>query len=121
MDNVIGSMTTDDLSAQLVGRRIVHINPNRRTIKLDNGTKLWLQNTEECCAYFEAKINSIDLSQNAVTSVRREELPATDSSPSAEHYALTVLTVDKEICSIEIEGNLGTGEYFRSINLVIGK
>jgi len=121
MDNVIQSMTADDLSAQLVGRRIVHINPNRRTIKLDNGTKLWLQNTEECCSHFEATINSIDLSQNAVTAVRREELPATSDRHSAEYYSLTVLTVDKEVCAIEIDGDHGSGQYFRSVNLIVGK
>lgn len=106
-----------DLEAVLVGKSITHIDECAQAITLNDGTVLELHDTADCCAYFNGHVKTIDLSENVITAVRvdGDEVPSEDSGK----WTLTVLSMDKEICAVEIEGNASSGYYCHSIDLTI--
>lgn len=113
----IYDMTNDDLTAQLLGKRVTAIDDDNNTITLDDGTVLELEDSSDCCAGFEAALKTIDLTDNAITAIRLdgEETPGEGEGK----WTLTVLSVDKEVCAIEIQGDASNGYYCHSIDLKV--
>ena len=62
-------MTDEDLASELVGKKIVNIDPDTNTITLQDGTKLIFRDANECCAWFKAELKEKNLTDNAITHV----------------------------------------------------
>jgi len=107
-----------DLGNLLIGKTITEINEETREITLSDRTVLQLEDAQDCCAYFDGTLQKIDLTENAVTAVQRKDL---GEDGYDEHWMLTVLSVDKTLCAIEIDGSSGNGYYCHSISLIIKK
>ncbi|KLI88579.1 hypothetical protein AA310_12375 [Arthrobacter sp. YC-RL1] len=118
MDNRIYDLESDDLAKVLIGKRITGIDERAGSIKLEDGTQLIIEDSADCCAYFGGDLKKIDLTENAITAIRHDDLSTGEYD---EHWKLTVLSVDKEVCAIEIDGDSGSGYYCHSINLIVRK
>lgn len=116
----IYDMTISHLEEQLIGRRIVATDDSRGVLTLDDGTVLELEGAADCCAWFKGTLKTIDLAENAITAVRYDDRddPTGDGN---ECYTLTVLSIDREVCAIEIDGDATSGYYCHSINLRVKK
>lgn len=118
MEEQVYSMTQKDLAEQLVGRTIVSIEDNK--ITLGNGTVLEIENTADCCAWYEGNIAAFDYKNNIITSV--QEVPADPTLPGAvEAWSLRVLSAHTTIANVNIEGDPTSGYYCHSVNLKIKK
>ena len=117
----IYDLTEEDLKGQLIGKRIVEINEEDGEITLDDGTTLQIEDTVDCCAWFEGALKKIDLTENAITDVSIEHVSKDDPEDYDEHWKLVVLSADKAVCAIEIDGNAASGYYCHSINLIVRK
>jgi archaellin len=97
----------------LMGRRIVDIED--QTITLDNGTQLELENTHDCCAWFNGEITNLALNieENIITDVTRTD----DTNKDNEAYTIHVLSQSDKLLDIEITGTSTSGYYCHSINL----
>lgn len=118
-DTRIYDMQSGDLARHLIGKSITAIDDENGVITLSDGTQLELSDASDCCAWFEGKLRTIDLTENAITAVREDSHEA--DSAYDEAWKLTVLSVDKEVCAIEIVGNASSGYYCHSIELVVRK
>lgn len=119
----IYDMTEGDLAGQLVGKRITGINSEDSTITLDDGTVLTIEDAADCCAYFNGSVLPIDLDDNVITAVVREELgePQVWGDFGDESWRLNILTVDKRVAAVEISGNASNGYYCHSVVLRVTK
>lgn len=115
---IIYDMDARDLADQIVGKTVTSIDTAKRTLTLSDGTLLKVEDTSDCCAWFDATLREGKLTQNAVTAVTAT---ARDDDDYCEHYTLHVLAVDDEVCAVEIDGTEGNGYYCHSINLEVVK
>lgn len=113
----IYDMESGDLARHLVGKSITTIDDEAGVITLSDDTRLELEDSADCCAWFEGKLRTIDLTENAITAVREDGHTAECEYDDA--WKLTVLSVDKEVCAVEIVGNASSGYYCHSIELVV--
>ena len=104
------------LAEALVGKSITSLEGN--TLTLDDGTVLHIEDTADCCAYYNAEARAIDLTDNIVTGVRLDEREG-DPDGSREHYTLTVLSSSSELLAVDVEGDEGSGYYVHSAELSI--
>lgn len=109
---------TYDFANYMVGRRIVAIEaPNESgefTITLDDGTVIVPKNNRACCAWFEVTgISSFDFEDNVITNVIEDE--------NEDCFNLIVLSNDRKIAQINIDGDLGTGYYIHQVSLQVRK
>lgn len=116
-DNKIYDMTSRDLAENLVGKSIKGIAGD--TIELTDGTVLELEDTGDCCAYFNGSLEVIDLTDNAITSVKHVDREPKDDSDYDEHWSLHILSAHKLIAKVNIDGNATSGYYCHSINLKV--
>ena len=107
-------MTDEDLAKELVGKKIVGIEGN--ALKLSDGTRLEFEDAADCCAYFNADIEAIDLEDNAITKINHID---TDENGNDEKWSLHILSRHKLIAKVNIEGKLGTGYYCHSITPIV--
>ena len=118
MEQQIYSMTQKDLAEQLVGRTIASIEGNK--ITLSNGTVLEIEDTEDCCAWYEGNLEAFDYKDNIITSV--QEVPVDPTRPGAvDAWTLRVLSAHTVIAKINVEGDPTSGYYCHSVNLRIKK
>lgn len=96
----IRDVTRTDLEELLIGHKIVDIVEDDKTIILDNGTQLTFEDTDECCAWFEAELKKGNLVDNIVTAVKYEQLEPEKGRP--DRFTLHVLAVDENICDVDI-------------------
>ena len=106
-------MTDEDLASELVGKKIVNIDPDTNTITLHDGTKLILRDANECCAWFEAELKEKNLTDNAITHV------TTTGEYGDESWSIHILAANKHIADVNITGDATSGYYCHSINLEI--
>ncbi|GAA2545862.1 hypothetical protein HD598_002143 [Neomicrococcus aestuarii] len=118
MSERIYDLGEQDLASLLIGKTITEINEETREITLSDRTVLQLEDVQDCCAYFDGILKKIDLTENAITAVQYKNLGEDEYD---EHWELTVLSVDKAVCAIEIDGNSTSGYYCHSIALIIKK
>lgn len=118
MYETIYDLGKQDLEDLLIGKVITGIDEDAGTITLNDGTILELEDTGSCCAWFDGELKKIDLTENAITAVAVKELGQNDYD---EHWELVVLSADKAVCAIEIEGDSTNGYYCHSINLLVKK
>ncbi len=104
----------EDLGALLVGKSIEKIDLRRNTFLLSDGTEVELMDTSDCCAYFYAEIENIDLADNMV--VRCEE---SDNPDSEDGWILTIFGAHKKIADVNVDGDAQNGYYCHSINLEV--
>lgn len=104
------------LAEALVGKSITALEGNRLT--LDDGTVLHIEDTSDCCAWYDAEVRAIDLSDNIVTGVRLDEREG-EPDWGREHYTLTVLSSSSELLAVDVEGDEGNGYYVHSAFLRI--
>lgn len=110
----IYDLRQEDLEKEVLGKKVVHINETLGTIELNDGTTLQLQDTSDCCAYFNGQLKAGNFTDNVITAVRHEDL---GDDPYDEHWALHILAGDDRIASIDIDGTSTSGYYCHSINL----
>ena len=113
--NTYYDMDLDVLKSHIVGHTIVDIDTNSNTLVLDNGVILELVDAYECCAYFKALLDNINLKGNIVTAL--EYIDYDSSSPVS--WGISILNESSIIGNILIEGNPTSGYYFHSINLEV--
>ncbi|MCS4277378.1 hypothetical protein M2390_003146 [Mycetocola sp. BIGb0189] len=113
MSKTIYDMTESDLSGQLIGKSITAI--AGKTMTLNDGTVLEFENAADCCAWFDATLESIDLNDNAITAVTRVGAKAAEDYDEA--WSLHILSAHKLIAKVNIEGNASSGYYCHSILL----
>jgi hypothetical protein len=110
-------MTSDDLACEIVGHRISKISDT--SITLDNGNILEFENCEDCCSWFVYEINNIDINDNIVTKVEVTGDEAPDEGSAS--WTLHILSRDKKVCDIDIDGDATNGYYCHSIELIVKK
>ena len=115
-EKTIYDMTGYDLEKALVGKSIVATSED--SISLSDGTVLHIEDTGDCCAWFEGAVRSIDLSDNIVTGIREDDR---DGDEWPVHYTLTVLSHAREIVAVDIDGDPTSGYYVHSVDLRITK
>ena len=106
--------STYEFERELVGKSIKAIIGDR--IELSDGTILELEDTGDCCAYFNGELEVIDLTDNAITSVECEDRGEDEYD---EKWSLHILSAHKLIAKVNIEGNSTSGYYCHSINLLV--
>jgi hypothetical protein len=111
----IYDMSSDDLSKAIVGSSILAIDKNK--ITLSSGKTLEIENTSDCCAWFEGDIKAFDFKDNVVTGIEQVEREGTANAPEA--WTLKVLSNHRTIAEIDIEGDSSSGYYCHSVNLRI--
>lgn len=116
MTTKITDLDEYSLAKALVGKSITALEGNRLT--LGDGTVLYIEDTADCCAYYNAEARAIDLSDNIVTGVRLDEREG-DPDGSREHYTLTVLSAATELLAVDVEGDEGNGYYVFAAELRI--
>ena len=115
MMKTIYDMSVSDLSPLMVGNKIVAIVGNE--ITLSNGTVLEIEDTADCCAWFDGKVEAINLDDNMVTACEWVELPEVEDC--LERYTINILSADKVLAKIDIEGDSSSGYYCSSVNLIV--
>lgn len=110
----IYDMTPRQLEEQLVGKSITAI--DERAITLGDGTTLEIQDTDDCCAWFNGEVRAIDLSDNVVTGVRHDER---ENADYLDTYTLTILSSVTELAAVDIMGDPTSGYYVHSVNLKV--
>lgn len=113
------SAEPEDIAKVLIGRRVVRIDEDAATLTLDNGTKVVLEDGGDCCAWFSAAIKEIDLDDNLVTGYRVEDIITEDEGDGEFKYVMHVLSNNKNLADITIEGYPGSGYYGSSINMIV--
>lgn len=116
MTTKITSLDEYSLAEALVGKSITSLEGNRLT--LGDGTVLYIEDTSDCCAWYDAEAWPIDLSDNIVTGVRLDEREG-DPDWGREHYTLTVLSASTELLAVDVNGDEGNGYYVHSAELRI--
>jgi hypothetical protein len=114
-DSNICDMGPEDLSNAIVGSTILAIDENK--ITLSSGKTLEIENTSDCCAWFEGDIKAFDFKDNVVTGIEQVEREGTANAPEA--WTLKVLSNHRTIAEIDIEGDSSSGYYCHSVNLRI--
>lgn len=112
---IIYDMTDGDLAKQLVGKGIKAI--AGETIELTDGTVLEIEDTSDCCAWFQGDIEAFDFGDNVITAVERHDTEAENEYDEA--WSLHVLSAHKLIAKVNIEGNASNGYYCHSVNLIV--
>lgn len=120
---------TEALIDTLPGHKIVKIIDNfvaghgkpGPAIMLDDGRILQLVEAEECCAWFTANINNIDLDDNIITRIEEEYPSNRCRDLSYLQVTLHVLTRDKKIADINVFGDETSGYYCHDITLNVWK
>ena len=108
----------ETLSDELVGKKIVSIDTGNNEIVLNDGTVLELEDNQECCAWFNVDgITEIDLDDNIVTAVREEATTLSDPNESA--FDMVILSRDKTLARIQVDGDVSNGYYCHSIILKV--
>ena len=115
----IYDMTAQDLRDEVVGHSIVSINTITKTIVLDNGTTLEIEDYEGCCAWFGGELEVIDLDENVIT--RIEQVDSTAVETGLESWSLHIYTAHKLIAKVNIDGDPANGMYGSSVNLLVKK
>ena len=114
-EKYIYDMTEGDLAAALIGKSVTATTED--SITLSDGTMLRIEDTGDCCAWFEGAVRSIDLSDNIITGVRVDDRQECDYDD--EDYTITVLSASTELLGVDITGNPTSGYYCHSVNLRI--
>lgn len=109
-------MSPRDLEDALIGKSIVAAEGGE--IVLSDGTVLEIEDTADCCAWYEGTVRAIDLSDNVVTGVRFDDTGDPDD-PYKDHYTLTILSSVTELAAVDIDGDPGSGYYVHSVNLKV--
>ena len=107
----IYDMRPKDLENLLVGHKVVSVSTDDNSLVLDNGTTLILEDTSDCCAWFDATLEDINLEGNIITALKVDNLP--------DGFAITILSESEEIGRVSVEGSLGSGYYCSSVNLIV--
>lgn len=110
------SMERDDLASRIIGRSIRVIEGN--TITLDDGTVLELEDEADCCAWFAATIEVIDLTENVITNVVEVATPH-DEDDGIQSWSLHILSRHQLLAKVNIEGDPTSGYYCQSVNLIV--
>ena len=111
---VIDNMEIDDLKKELLGKTIIEIDEKNSTITLDDGRILQFDNTQECCAWFNAELKTGNLVNNTITNITDTGDPEWKTE-----YTIHVLAEDTRVVDIAITGDHGTGYYCQSIDLIV--
>ena len=107
--------SVDDLKAEVIGHKIINVEKNVRIpgneywrmpgteITLDNGKRVYLIDSEDCCAYTELDkfLFNADLAEHIITNVETED------SYSTWH----ILADMAEVLSLDVGWSEGSGYY----------
>ena len=112
--------TDDDVASELVGKSIASIDPRKNIVTLNDGTELEFQDTADCCAWYSVELSShLDYADNMITGVSFDDHAPESEGGEDEDYTLHVLSRDKAILDIDVQGNPTSGYYCHSFNLVV--
>lgn len=123
MSNRIDGEDIDAIKNLLLYKKIVEVTLNNDgmtgTMKLDDGTSLWIASNEGCggCGngwYYLEELNKCD---NAITDV---EL-VYDRRNSDEVIQIFVIAEDRRVKIIDVQGDEGNGYYGRGFTIYIEK
>ena len=123
MPNHIDGEDIDAIKNLLLYKKIVEVTLNNDgmtgTMKLDDGTSLWIASNEGCggCGngwYYLEELNKCD---NAITDV---EL-VYDRRNSDEVIQIFVIAEDRRVKIIDVQGDEGNGYYGRGFTIYIEK
>ena len=135
MPEFVDNANVDDMRRTLIGRRISAIDVEDKSIWLDNGDQLILDDAAEWSSWYEVAIAPhLDFADNIITDVIEHELPVEPSSTEnseddenetsdvAERFTLTILSRDKALVSVDAEGDPDSGWYVNSFAMrVLGQ
>ena len=111
-----------DLSKEMVGKSIVRIDEEKSTIALNDGTVLELESDFGCCAWFEVmSMKAIDVEDNVITAVNNEDSTLKNGDRSSGAFDIVVLSRQKEIARVQIDGDPTSGYYCSSVRMVVRK
>ena len=114
----IYNVQAGNLEFYLLGQTIASI--DGKVVVLANGVRLSIEDTEDCCSWFEGDIEAFDFVDNVVTAV--EQTPrANDEQEGRERWSIHILSAHKLIAQVNINGDHSSGYYCHSVNLVVEK
>lgn len=114
--------SVSDLKENIVGHRITDVNVRDGIITLDDGTVLEFESASECCAWYDVEIAPhMDINDNMVTDVVTvfddDSNDDNTDDDNLDHYALRVLSRDKAILDVNVDGDPTSGYYCQSFTL----
>lgn len=115
--DTIWDMTPQDLERVLIGRTVTSIDERNNTLTLDDGRLLAFEDTNDCCAWFNANLTAGNLTDNAITAIKVTDRH--EEEYGDEDYTIHILAANKKIADLDINGNPSSGYYCHSINLNI--
>lgn len=112
-NRTIYGMYGGDLLNELQGKSITNIDGPANRITLNDGTVLDIMGTADCCAWYEAHVYSIDLTDNIITDVRTDPL----DGDGPDSYTLTIISADKTVAAVDVTGDSTSGYYVHGVDL----
>ena len=110
-----------EFEKELMGKRITSV--GLRTLILEDGTELVIEDGGDCCAYFEGWFETVGDPTDAVITrveqVNKGEDPNDYNSNVA--FSINIYAAHQQIAKAEVQGNVGSGYYGSSINLLVTK
>lgn len=110
-------VTSDDVEALLVGRRIMtaEVRGDAGLLSLDDGTVVKVKGNEGCggCSSGWYAVTQVAATENVITAVRLETEPLSTDVPWDEDfiYRIFVITGNQETEAVTVEGTDGNGYY----------
>jgi hypothetical protein len=114
-----------EIADLLMGRRIVHVDLDKRLLQLDNGTEIEVEPNEGGCACSagDYELTHLATVENIITDVRVVNDPSGDdyNGPSYQHtgYSIFVVADATEINAVQIDGDDGNGYYGTGYRLIV--
>lgn len=106
----------DTITPLVVGQKIVAATSDSMT--LSNGVTLKLEGSVDCCAWGEASISDVVLSENVITAVTSVESPR-NADEWTEKATVYLLTNAGPAAQINQEWNESNGYYFYGLYLTV--
>lgn len=113
------SAEEDEFRKELVGKSIKEINDVTGTITLTDGTFLVIEDGGDCCEHYAGTLKEVNLTQNVITKVERNELDKDDEYGDGTHFEVVIYSVNEHIASVEVTGSEPSGYYGHSIDLKV--
>jgi hypothetical protein len=121
-ESVIYDTIDDDVAAFLVGKSIANIDPDKNLVMLNDGTELEFEDASDCCAWYGVELSAhLDYMDNVITDVEYEDNVPDAREGDDENYVLHVLSHDRTVFDINVQGNPTSGYYCHSFTLRVRK
>lgn len=106
----------DKLRELVVGHRIVAVKND--TITLDNGTRLSIEGSSDCCAFGDADVELIVESEHVITSVMSEDLDP-EGKYGPERARVFLLSNHGAVAQVNQSWDASNGYYFYGLYLTV--